>query len=38
MLVIMIGMNLIMLYNEGVIKMYSYDPIRDDNGWATKFD
>lgn len=38
MLVMMIGMNNIIQYNEGVNKMYSYDPVRDDNGWSTKFD
>ena len=34
----MIGMNHIILYKKGENEMYNYDPIRDDNGWATKFD
>lgn len=38
MLVMMIGMSLIILYEKGVNKMFNYDPIRDDNGWVTKFD
>ena len=30
-----------LIFNDFIMevnKMYSYDPVRDDNGWATKFD